>query len=219
MLAVRLDVVSQSASARPRRPGPAPSLTVRAIAAAAVGVADARGLDAVTMRDVASALSTSAAALYRYVASRDELLAHMVDLTSAEVRHPPVTGDWIRDVTVVAKRQRDVFAAHPWLAQAVALPLAMGPHVLDHLNWGLAALEPVDAPVGAKLEAIALVTGFAALYASAGSGPDSSSLAGLDPVRHPQLAALAHAPPGADRSAGLFDRVVAGILRGVLDPV
>src|SRR5690349_24869040 len=108
MLAVRLDVVSQSASARPRRPGPAPSLTVSAIAAAAVGLADARGLDAVTMREVAAALSTSAAALYRYVASRDELLAHMVDAASAEVEHPPVTGRWVHDLTEVARRQRDV---------------------------------------------------------------------------------------------------------------
>jgi AcrR family transcriptional regulator len=182
-------------------------------------LADAQGLDAVTMREVAAALSTSAAALYRYVTSRDELLAHMVDVVSAEVRHPAVTGDWVEDLTLVAARQRDVFAAHPWLAQAVSLPLVMGPHVLDHLDWGLAALEPVDAPVGTKLEAIALVTGFAALFASADPGPAASSVAGLDPVRHPQLVALAHAPPATSRSVGLFERAVAGILHGVLDPV
>ncbi|HEU4998790.1 MAG TPA: helix-turn-helix domain-containing protein [Lapillicoccus sp.] len=208
--------MSHPASDHPRRPGPAPSLSVQTITAAAVGLADARGLDAVTMREVAGALSTSAAGLYRYVASRDELLAHMVDAASAEVEHPPPTGDWVRDVTVVASRQRDVFAAHPWLGQAVARPLAMGPHVLDHLDWGLAALEPVDAPVGTKLEAIALVTGFAALFASADAGPLASSVTGLDPARHPHLVALAGAPRA--RSDGLFERVVAGVLRGVLDP-
>jgi AcrR family transcriptional regulator len=172
----------------------------------------------VTMRELAAALSTSAAALYRYVASRDELLAHMVDAASAEVKHPPPTGDWVHDVTLVASRQRDVFAAHPWLAQAVTLPLAMGPHVLDHLDWGLAALEPVDAPVGTKLEAIALVTGFAALFASADAGPLAVSVAGIDPARHPHLVALAEAPPVSAQSDGLFERVVAGILRSVLDP-
>jgi AcrR family transcriptional regulator len=194
-------------------------LTVSAIAAAAIGLADQRGLDAVTMREVAAALSTSAAALYRYVASRDELLARMVDTASAEVEHPPVTGRWVHDLTAVATRQRDVFGAHPWLAQAVSLPLALGPHVLDHLDWGLAALEPVDAPVGTKLEAIALVTGFAALYASADPGPAASPLAGLDPVRHPHLVALADNPPVTARSVGLFERAVSGILHGVLDPV
>ena len=193
-------------------------MSVPAIATAAIALADARGLDAVTMRQVAAALSTSAAGLYRYVASRDELLGHMVDVASAEVQHPAVTGDWVSDLTVVAARQRDVFAAHPWLAQAVSLPVAMGPHVLDHLDWGLTALAPVDVPVGTKLEAIALVTGVAALFASAGAGPAGASLAGLDPVRHPHLVALAEAPPMTARSEGLFERVVAGVLRGVLDP-
>ena len=203
---------------RRRRPGPVPSLTVAAVGTAAVRLADARGLDAVTMREVATALSTSAAALYRYVTSRDELLAQMVDLVSAEVRHPAVTGDWVRDITVVAVRQRDVFGAHPWLAQAVALPLAMGPNVLDHLDWGLAALEPVDAPVGRKLEAIALVTGFAALFASADQSSSAASLAGLDPQRHRHLAALVATPPDTSRSEDLFERAVAGIVRGILEP-
>src|SRR5689334_3063133 len=113
MLTVSLGGVSHPASGRSRRPGPAPSLTVSAIAAAAIGLADQRALAARTSREAAAALSTSPAALNRYVASRDELLARMVDTASAEVEHPPVTGRWVHDLTAVATRQRDVFGAHP----------------------------------------------------------------------------------------------------------
>ena len=59
-------------------------MTLNGIAAAAVAIADRDGLTGVTMRSVAAALGTSAAGLYRYVASREELVGHMVDLVSAD---------------------------------------------------------------------------------------------------------------------------------------
>ncbi len=129
------------------------------IAAAAVDLADARGLAAVTMRSLAAAVGVSAPGLYRYIASRDEIVVHMVDLVSADVEHPPPSGDWVHDFTVVAERQRDLYRAHPWLAEAVTSLRVMGPHVLDHLDWGLAVLAQVEAPPSRKMEAIALANG------------------------------------------------------------
>ena len=79
---------------RGSRPGPPPSLTVHRIAAAAVELADTEGLAAVTMRSLAAAVGVSAPGLYRYVTSRDELVGHMVDLVSADLRHPPPSGNW-----------------------------------------------------------------------------------------------------------------------------
>ena len=61
-----------------------PALRSRAgITAAAIGVADREGLDAVSMRRVAAELGTGAASLYRYVETRDELLDLMCDATGA----------------------------------------------------------------------------------------------------------------------------------------
>jgi AcrR family transcriptional regulator len=199
------------------RPGPPPSLTVPAIAAAAVDLADAGGLDAVTMRSLAAAVGVSAPGLYRYVASRDELVGHMVDLVSGALEHPAPSGDWVHDITLVAEQQRAQFRAHPWLAEAVASLRFMGRHVLDHLDWGLAVLADVEAPPSRKMEAIALANGVAALFSTASPPVGPEAFAQLDPVRHSRLAALlagaAPGPPPGD----LFPRVLEGVLRGVLE--
>src|SRR4051812_7260460 len=106
------------------------------------------------MRALAAAVGLSAPGLYRYVASRDELVGHMVDLVSADLEHPPPSGDWVHDITVVSERQRALFRAHPWLAEAVASLRFMGRHVLDHLDWGLAVLAGARPPRGGGAPAI-----------------------------------------------------------------
>jgi AcrR family transcriptional regulator len=170
----------------------------------------------VTMRSLAAALGMSAPGLYRYVTSRDELVGHMVDLVSADLEHPPPSGDWIRDMTVVAQQQRAIFSAHPWLAEAVASLRFMGRHVLDHLDWGLAVLADVEAPYGRKMEAIALANGIAALFSTASRPAGPEAFAQLDPGRHPRLAALLATAAPTPPSADLFPRVLEGVLRGVL---
>jgi AcrR family transcriptional regulator len=186
------------------------------IAAAAVGLADAQGLAAVTMRSLAAAVGVSAPGLYRYVASRDELVGHMVDLVSADVEHPPPTGDWVHDFTAVAEQQRALFRAHPWLAEAVASLRVMGPHVLDHLDWGLTVLADVEAPPSRKMEAIALANGIAALFSTTSQPVGPEAFAQLDPGRHPHLMALLTAAAPAPPSADLFRRVLESVLRGLL---
>src|SRR4051794_5415769 len=198
------------------RPGPPPSLTVRAIAAAAVDLADARGLAAVTMRSLAAAVGVSAPGLYRYVASRDELVGHMVDLVSADLEHPPPSGDWVHDITVVAEKQRALFRAHPWMTEAVGSLRFMGRHVLDHLDWGLSVLAGVEAPDSRKMEALALANGIAALFSTTARPVGPEAFAQLDPGRHPRLAALLAAAAPTPPAADLFPRVLEAVLRGAL---
>lgn len=197
-------------------PGPARSRSVTEIAEAGIGIADRGGLDAVTMRAVATAVGMTAAGLYRYTGSREELLGHMVDRVSAELTHPAPSGDWRADLLAVAEQQVAAHRAHPWLAAASAMPLVMGPHVLDQLEWGLRVLAPVDAPNRAKMEAIALTNGVAALFGAAGPAVGPESFRNLDGARHPALAALlARAdpgPPGPD----LLRRVLTGVLDALL---
>ena len=71
----------QSVSARR---GPKPALSLEAIAAAGIGLADADGLAAVTMQRVAAALSVTKMALYRYVPGKAEMVALMIDLAIGE---------------------------------------------------------------------------------------------------------------------------------------
>jgi AcrR family transcriptional regulator len=201
---------------RSGRPGPTPSLSTTDITSAAVVIADRDGLDAVTMRSVAAALHVSAPGLYRYVASRDELVAHMVDAVSARLEHPVPSGDGVQDLVTVARHQLDLYRAHPWLVRATATPTRLGPHVLDHLEWGLAALEPVTAPLSAKFEAIALATAAAALFSSSGPGPGPDGFAQLDARRHPHVVAALSDRAPTPPAPHLFERAVEGLLRGVL---
>ncbi len=74
---------------RPERAarGPAPEHSRAEIAAAGVALADRRGLAAVTMRSVAAAIGAAPASLYRYVATRDELVELMADQVYGEYRY------------------------------------------------------------------------------------------------------------------------------------
>src|ERR1700750_3099854 len=72
--------------------GPKPGLSLERIVAAAVRMADAEGLDAVSMNRVAKELGTGAMSLYRYVESKQELLALMIDAAIGEVPPTPAGG-------------------------------------------------------------------------------------------------------------------------------
>ena len=64
----------------PRRRAPG----VDRYVAAALAVADAEGLAAVSMRRVAADLGSGTATLYRYITNRDELVDLMVDAAQGE---------------------------------------------------------------------------------------------------------------------------------------
>src|ERR1051325_5560764 len=94
--------------------GGRPAERIRAeITAAAVELADREGLEAVSMRRVASVLGTGAASLYRYVATRDDLLDLMTDSTASEYHLPAPTGDWQADLLAVARQARQIMGRHP----------------------------------------------------------------------------------------------------------
>ena len=88
-------------------PGPAPEHSRAEIAAAAITLADARGLAAVTMRSAAAAIGTAPASLYRYVATRDELVELMADQVYGEISyHESGPGDPVADLLRLAQQSR-----------------------------------------------------------------------------------------------------------------
>ena len=72
---------------RPHK-GPKPALTLERIVAAAVRIADADGLDAVSMGRVAAELGAAAMSLYRHVSAKEELLTLMVDAAWGDAPAP-----------------------------------------------------------------------------------------------------------------------------------
>ncbi|GII52652.1 TetR family transcriptional regulator [Planotetraspora thailandica] len=110
---------------RLERPAPAPraTLTPQRIAEAAVAIADAEGLDAVTMRRLATELGVAPMAAYRYVNGKDELLELMTDFVHGELSLSDDTADWREAMRTLATRTRAVMLKHPWMIRTVVLVL------------------------------------------------------------------------------------------------
>jgi AcrR family transcriptional regulator len=92
-----------------------PPLTRDRIVAAAIEVADAQGLDALSMRRLAAALGYEPMSLYNHVESKDDLLAGMVDRVAGAMV-APAHDDWRSSLHALLAASRDALLAHPWVA-------------------------------------------------------------------------------------------------------
>jgi AcrR family transcriptional regulator len=126
-------------SARRRRPG----LSAARIIEAAVTIADAEGLEAVSMRRVASELGAKAMSLYNHLAGRDAIVDGMVDAVIAEVYVPDVHGEWRSEMRRRARSAHKMLVRHSWAALAI----------LPRINVGPAMLRYIDATLGCLMEA------------------------------------------------------------------
>ncbi|MFD0384497.1 TetR/AcrR family transcriptional regulator [Streptomyces stramineus] len=125
-------------------PAPRQTLTPRRIAAAAVAIADADGLGAITMRRLAAELDVVPMAAYRYVSGKDDVLELMVDHVYAELQPLAGSAGWRESMRAFASRTRDLILAHPWLAQ---LPpetsLSLTPHRVAATEQALSELDGI----------------------------------------------------------------------------
>jgi AcrR family transcriptional regulator len=222
---------------RPERSarGPSPEHSRAEIAAAGVTLADAHGLAALTMRSVAAAIGTAPASLYRYVATRDELVELMADQVYGEYSHRPASANPMADLIGLAHQGRALYHRHPWLLEMPATGTLPGPNALAFMEHVLAALAGTDQTGPAKLETIGLFSGAVRLFAQT---EISQQRAQQDTARwqgsltaylvqiaaagqHPHLAAALTDDPAADpaQQGPLFDRAMTRILSGLLSAV
>ncbi|MFD7624038.1 TetR/AcrR family transcriptional regulator, partial [Streptomyces sp. NPDC059802] len=139
----------------PNRPVPAP-LSRERIVRAAIRLADADGLDAVSLRKVATALDVRPMRLYGYIASKEELLDLMVDAAHAEIR--PVKDGWREVLRSLAEATRHAAHEHEWLADLLGGRPQLGPHALASGETVVAALGDID--VDAIMPVVAAVNAY-----------------------------------------------------------
>lgn len=128
----------------PERPVPAP-LSRERIVRAAIGLADADGLEAVSLRKVAAALDVGPMRLYGYLATKEELLDLMLDAVYAEIR--PAGDGWREVLTSVAELTRAAAHRHEWLADLIGGRPQLGPNALARGEAVLSALGDVDVDI------------------------------------------------------------------------
>jgi AcrR family transcriptional regulator len=156
----------------PARSAPTP-LSRERIVRAAIGIADAEGLAAVSLRKVAAALEAGPMRLYGYVSAKDELLELMVDAVYGEMASArPAGGDLRAALKSIADRTKAAAHRHPWFTELLSGRPHLGPNALEHLEASLAALtrspgfENIDAAMLAYRTVNAYVVGALQLQAS-----------------------------------------------------
>jgi AcrR family transcriptional regulator len=221
--------------------GPRAGLSADAIVAAAITIADAEGLEMVSMARVARKLGFTTMSLYRHVASKEELLQLMWNASALGAEHLVIEGDdWRSRLRAWAIIQRDVLDRHPWITQMPMAAPPVAPNSLHFVERGLATLDDTGLADADKLRIIGLVSSYTlsearmasdaaraatAAQAAAGDGdgpsgppvPFESLLRELlDEQTYPRLYRIAWAPGAAtvsERDEFLFgiDRILDGV--------
>jgi AcrR family transcriptional regulator len=141
--------------------GPKPGLSVDAIVETAVAVADAEGLDAVSMARVANELGFTTMSLYRHVASKDELLQLMWNASAEGAEGLALEGDgWRAQIRHWALVQWEMLDRHPWITQMPMAAPPMAPNSLTFVEKGLEALDASGLADADKLRVIGLISSY-----------------------------------------------------------
>ena len=127
--------------------GPKPALTVAQIVEAAVALADAEGIDNMSMRRVAERLGVGAMSLYRYIPSKAELLDLMLDAIHAEHANatPPADREpWRVRLEWHAHQSRALIQRHPWMLQVrMGQRPPLGPNIMAVFNACLGVAKDI----------------------------------------------------------------------------
>jgi AcrR family transcriptional regulator len=195
-------------TARRVRPPEEPKLSLQRVLSTALGIVDAHGLEALSMRHLGQALQREPMALYRYAANKAALLDGVVETVLAELIIDPLASDWREELRTLGANFRRLAQAHPnvvplLVTRPLATPLGLRPTgTLQSLENFLALLTRVGfTPINA-LHAYRLFFGFLhghvlAELQEAAANPDETELLvqlqfkRLPASQFPQLRAVA----------------------------
>lgn len=218
----------------PAQRGPKREFTLEQVLDAALVIADADGLAAVTMPSVASSLGLTAMSLYRYVSSKEILL---LLLQERGMGMPPSSiadaDGWRAGLEAHAAAAAEVYRRHPWMLDIAIAGIAMTPNNLHWMEAGLVALESTSLSRKERVAVVLQVAGHARFRALIERGYDertTSDHVSLSAVvqeeaeviggfitgeRFPELHATVAEGALVDEDFGNFDFGLARILDGV----
>jgi len=198
----------------------------------AMAVADAGGLEGLTIRSLANELGVKPMSVYHYVANKDEILDGIVDMVFSEIELPSADGEWRPELRRRAISARAVLRRHPWAIPLMQSRTSPGPATLRHHDTIIGALRAGGFSMEMTAHAYALmdsyVFGFALSEAALPiNGPETVTEVAegmmhlFDPAAYPHLVAFSveHVlKPGYDFGAEFefgLDLVLGGLERSV----
>src|SRR5690606_35304711 len=128
------------------RRGPKPKVGLSQIVQAAVDIADAEGIEAVSTRKVAEAVGISPMSFYTHVPSKAELHDLMLDHVAIPGKAAPPDWDemgWRAHMTVIAEAMWEFYLQHPWLLQFQTHRPVLGPNTVASDEVALGAVEGI----------------------------------------------------------------------------
>jgi AcrR family transcriptional regulator len=135
-----------------------PVLTREAIVAKAIAIADAEGLDAVSIRRLAAELPARPMSLYNHIADKDELVGLMLDRVIEEgLIGDALASDWREAMRQIAHASRESAERHPWLMTAHARAIPRRESFVRHHEESLRALDGLQASRADKLRLLVAV--------------------------------------------------------------
>jgi AcrR family transcriptional regulator len=191
--------------ARSTRDRPAkPPLSVEAVIEAGLRVLREDGIDAVSMRRVATELDTGPASLYVYVENRQDLLNKMFDAVAGEVdiSDPPDPKRWREQLEALVKNMRDAMNRYPGIARVPLANIPTGPNAMrsaDHAIGILRAGGVDDRSAAWFIDVVSLFVNAASfetsIYEERGDFDEhyeevQGFFGGIDPSEFPNMAAL-----------------------------
>jgi len=139
------------------------ALSLDRIVRAAVEIADAEGLEALSMRRVAAALGAGTMSLYRHVSGKDDLIDLMAEavLEEAEIESPAGPDGWRERLAAYARAMWALYRRHPWLLQVLsATRPRLVPRGMAKTEWLLRAVEGLSGDLPTMVRAVVTVTGY-----------------------------------------------------------
>jgi AcrR family transcriptional regulator len=180
----------------PRRPG----LTRARITEVALALADAGGVESLSMRVLAKALGVEAMSLYNHIRNKDDLLDALIDTVAGRIDLPSPGSDWQNQMRRRAQSMRTVFLAHPWVPPLIVGRINVGPNMLAFMDATLGCLRTAGfsyVQADHAMNALdSLIYGFHLLERSMPVQPEdyvaaaSTYLPAIDADRYPHFCAL-----------------------------
>lgn len=144
-------------------------------------LADEKGIDALTMRELGRRLGVEAASLYNHVAGKADLLDGMADLATAEIDVPYEGVGWKETMRRRAVSARETFARHKWAASLIDSRDRSGPSRLSYVDRVLGVLIQAGFSPTAAANALLVLDSY--LYGFERVRPDASAQGAADGTR------------------------------------